>query len=414
MPTYTVPYGTSSLSFSLPEGLDVDVISPHHKPPVNRPRQTVKESLHRSDLNTYRGLSTAAIAINDKTRPIPHQDLYPPLLEELTKIGIPPERTTLLIANGAHPPMPEDEFPRVVPRDILSRYKVISHDCDDTQNLVHLGVTNRGTPVWINRAYAQASLRIVVGNIEPHQFMGFSGGVKGAVIGLAGRDTINANHAMMTDPRSRLGEFQDNPARKDVEEMGDMLGVHFALNTILNDEKDIVHIVAGPPPEVMAAGIPLVKDMYQVEVDHPFNLLIISPGGHPKDINLYQAQKALAHASRVIRKGGTVLMAAACPEGSGDQAFENWMVNTPSLDAILDRFQKAEFRVGPHKAYLFARDASRISFYIISDMEAEDVMRLHLTPQRDLPSALETLLPALPPEAHIGIIPHGNATIPTF
>lgn len=412
MPTYTIPYGTSSLSFSLPDGLDGEVLSPHPKPPIPQPRQTVRNALQQSSLKEYKGLPNAAIAINDKTRPIPHQDLYPPLLEELTKIGIPPERTTLLIATGAHPPMTEDEFPQVVPGDILSRYKVLSHDCDDTQNLVHLGVTQRGTPVWINRTYAQSALKIVVGNIEPHQFMGFSGGVKSAAIGLAGRETINANHAMMTDPRARLGTFQANPARQDVEEIGDMLGVHFALNTILNDEKEIVQAVAGSPQEVMAKGIPFVKDMYQVEVDHPFDLLIVSPGGHPKDINLYQAQKALAHASRVIGEGGTVLMAAACPEGVGDPAFEEWMVDTPSLKAILDRFQRTEFRVGPHKAYLLARDAARISFYLISDMKAGDVSRLHLSPMKDLPIALGSLLPTLPPDPQIGILPHGNATIP--
>ncbi len=412
MPTYTIPYGTSSLSFSLPDDLDVDVISPHHKAAVSRPRQAVKEALQQSYLKKYKGLPNAAIAINDKTRPIPHQHLYPPLLEELTKIGIPPKNTTLFIATGAHPPMAEEEFADVVPPDILSRCKVISHDCDDRRNQVQLGVTQRGTPVWINRAYAQSALRIVVGNIEPHQFMGFSGGVKSAVIGLAGRETINANHAMMTDPLAQLGEFRANPARQDVEEMGDILGVHFSLNTILNDQKEIVHVVAGSPQEVMAQGIPLVKEMYQVKVDLPFDLLIVSPGGHPKDINLYQAQKALAHASHVVREGGTVLMAAACPEGSGDRTFEEWMENSPSLKTILDRFSRRDFQVGPHKAYLFARDASRVSFHLLSDMKADHISRLHLSPVKDLPTALGSLLPTLPLKAHIGIMPHGNATIP--
>jgi nickel-dependent lactate racemase len=334
------------------------------------------------------------------------------LLKSLSKLGIPDHKITLLIATGAHPPMTKDEFSQVVPEDILSRYQVINHDCDDKHNLVRLGVTQRGTPVWINRAYAQSALRIAVGNIEPHQFMGFSGGVKSAVIGLAGRETINANHAMMTDPQTQLGTYNTNPARQDVEEMGEMLDVQYALNTILNDKKEIVYAFAGSPPEVMTRAIPLVKEMYQVEVDHPFDFLIVSPGGHPKDINLYQAQKTLAHASQVAPEGSTVVMAAACPEGCGDPAFQEWMAKASSLEEIMDRFPNTEFQVGPHKAYLFARDASRVSFYLISELKAEQVRRLHLNPLKDLPTALQPILPTLTPPSRIGIIPHGNATIP--
>ena len=135
--------------------------------------------------------------------------------------------------------------------------------------------------------------------------MGFSGGVKGAAIGLAGRATINHNHAMMSDPRAALDRYDDNPARQDVEEIGRLIGVHFALNTILNREKQLIHVLAGEPVAVMQAGIPLVRDLVEIPVSAPFDLVIASPGGHPKDINLYQAQKALAHAARIAKPGGT-------------------------------------------------------------------------------------------------------------
>ena len=153
--------------------------------------------------------------------------------------------------------------------------------------------------------FGQADLRIVVGNLEPHQFMGFSGGVKTAAIGLGGRDTINQNHALMLDPHSDLARYDDNPARQDVEEAGRLIGVHFALNVVINESKQIVRVLAGDPRAVMQEGMPLVLQIYQVRVAAPFDVLIASPGGHPKDINLYQAQKALGHAARVTRKGGS-------------------------------------------------------------------------------------------------------------
>jgi nickel-dependent lactate racemase len=116
--------------------------------------------------------------------------------------------------------------------------------------------------------------------------MGFSGGVKTAAIGLAGRETINANHSLMLDPRSDLARYEDNPCRQDVEEIGQMIGVQFALNGVLNEAKKIVRVFAGNPRAVMEQGIPLVREIYEVHAEQPFDLMIVSPGGHPKDINL--------------------------------------------------------------------------------------------------------------------------------
>ena len=228
------------------------------------------------------------------------------------------------------------------PADIVGRYRVVSHDAAATENLVALRPTRRGTPVLVNRVFAQADLRLVVGNLEPHQFMGFSGGVKTAAIGLAGKDTINANHALMLDPCSDLARYDDNPARQDVEEIGKMIGVHFALNGILNENKQIVRVLAGEPQAVVREGIPQVLELYRVRVAAPFDLMVVSPGGHPKDINLYQAQKALGHATRVSRKGGTIILVAACPEGTGSRSYEDWVTGMASHEAVIERFQREE------------------------------------------------------------------------
>ncbi len=310
--------------------------------------------------------------------------------------------------------MPPEEYPQVVPPDILDRYSVSCHDCDDRANLVYLGSTPRHTPVWVNRKYQQAALRIVVGNIEPHQFQGFSGGVKGAAVGLAGRETINHNHAMMMDPDSRLGEYESNPARQDVEDIGDIIGVHFALNAILNDKKQIVRVVAGEPRAVMRTGIPLVRQICQVPVPTLYDLMVVSPGGHPKDINLYQSQKGLAHAALVIREGGTIILAAACPEGTGSQKYEEWVLTMRSMEEVFDRFRREGFRIGPHKAYQIARDAWRARLFLISEMDTDFVERLLITPAADIPSILAARLPDLPPHARIGIMPWANATIPVM
>ena len=413
---FRVPYGKGELSFGLPDGVEAEVVVPADMPAAPDPAGAVEAALTMSvggvDLANFQDARSVAIAINDKTRPVPHQHLLPPLLRRLEELGLPPEAITLIIATGTHPPMPPEEYPRVVPREILARYPVLCHDADDWENLVHLGTTSRGTPVWVNQRFLEADLRIVVGNIAPHQFQGFSGGVKSAAIGLTGRDTISYNHAMMTDPRAQLGRYADNPARQDVEEIGQLIGVHLALNAILNGRKEIARVIAGEPRAVMATGIPLSREVCQVAVAAPFDLVIASAGGHPKDINLYQSQKALARASLVTRDGGTVILVAACPEGVGSRAYESWMEGVGSYEEVFARFRSEPFRVGPHKAFLIARDAARVRAFLVSDMPPDLVRSLLLTPVISIDEALTVVLSNLPSDTRVGIMPLASFTIP--
>jgi nickel-dependent lactate racemase len=278
--------------------------------------------------------------------------------------------------------------------------------------LVDLGTTSRGTPVLINRDYFRADLRIVVGTIEPHQFQGFSGGVKSAAIGLAGRNTINSNHALMADPAARLGHYDHNPARQDVEEIGRIIGQQLALNTILNDKKEIVQVLAGEPKDVMNAGIPLAKEICQVQVPCTYDIVIASPGGYPKDLNIYQAQKGLAHASLVARTGGTVILVAACEEGGGSHAYERWVQGFDSNEAVLAGFAREGFRVGPHKAYQIAQDATRVNVRLVSEMDPDFVRQLLLQPAASLQEAVDASLHLHSSQSRICIMPNANVTIP--
>jgi nickel-dependent lactate racemase len=416
LPRFNIPYGKGHLGIRLPDDVAVEWIAPRGTPPTPDPVGIVEAALDAPangvDLGHFRGSNSAAIAINDKTRPVPHRYLLPPLLRRLEDLGLPHQSIQLIIATGVHPPMTSEEYPQVVPQDILDRYPVRCHDADDQLNLLHRGTTSRGTPVWINRAFFESDVRIVVGNVEPHQFQGYSGGVKSAAIGLAGRDTINHNHAMMTDPRAQLGRYVDNPARQDVEEIGQQIGVHFALNAVLNNKHDIVQAIAGDPSSVMKAGISLSRQIHQVGVAAPFDLVIASPGGHPKDIDLYQSQKALAHASLVTRDGGTVILLAACPEGSGSRSYEAWMEGVQSYEEVFARFQEEDFRVGPHKAYQIARDAARVRVLLISKMPADLVRALLLIPMTGVQEALAVALADLGADARVGIMPQASSTIP--
>lgn len=417
MPDYRLPYGKTHLTLTLPADRHVEVIAPGEVPPAPDPDRLVQQALDApvggGSLDQWAGARSAAVVIADKTRPSLREALIP-LLVRLEAMGIPPASTTILIASGTHAPMPAHEFSALLPPEILARYPVIAHDCDAQNDLVFLGTTRRGTPVTVNRHFHAADLRIVLGNVEPHQFMGFSGGAKSAAIGVAGRETINANHTLMLDPHSVMGEYETNPTRQDVEEIGQLMDIHLAVNTILNAQKKIVHVFAGTPLAVMQAALPTARAIYEVPVAAPLDLVISSSGGYPKDINLYQGQKALAHAARVTADGGTVILVAACSEGIGSAAYEQWVTGMESHEAVLERFAHEEFRLGKHKAFQIARDAVRINALLKSELPDDTARKILLPPVHDLNQAVASILDRLPPEARIGIMSAGNVTVPVL
>jgi nickel-dependent lactate racemase len=416
MARYQIPYSRTTMSFSLPDGLRIDYLSPADFPAAKNPIQLVSKAiafpLGSKKLSQFTGIRSVAIALNDKTRPVPHKYLLPPLLEELEQNGVKPEQIKLIIATGAHPVMPPEEYSRVIPPRILDRYLVKCHDASDEENLVFSGQTTRGTPVFTNKHFMRADLRLVVGNIEPHQFQGFSGGVKSAAIGLAGRRTINHNHSLMSDANAHLGIYEQNPARQDVEEIGQIIKVDFALNAILNENKEIIHVVAGDPRKVMQTGIPLARQVCQIKTEGNYDLVIASPGGYPKDINLYQAQKGLAHACMVTRPGGVIILAAACPEGSGSQAYETWMQGMRSFNQVIERFLSEGFQIGPHKAYQIARDASYARLMLLSDMPPGFVRSLLIDPVDNLQHSINEILQESRQVNKIAIMPRASSTIP--
>jgi len=411
MSQFQIPYGKTSIAFALPDALRAELVAPAAMAPLPDPIGAINAALDAPlnfDWTWFARARSVAIAINDKTRPVPLALLLPPLLAKLERLGIPHDAVTFLIATGTHAPMRPNEFSAVVPGEVLAQ------DCDDAANLVELGTTSRGTRVLANRIFVGADLRIAIGDIEPHQFVGFSGGVKAAAIGVAARETITHNHSMMMEENAYQGRYDDNPVRQDVEEIGKMMRVDFALNPVINEEKKIVGVFAGDPVATMQAGMPLALALYRVYVTAPFDLMIVSSGGHPKDLNVYQAQKALGHSIPVMKAGGTIVWVAACPEGSGSKRYEEFMLGVKSHEQVLERFRREPFRLGDHKAFQIARDATRVRVLMVTEMPPELCARLLLSRCDSLDAALEIALENLPGHARIGVMPVGNVTVPTL
>ena len=199
-----------------------------------------------------------------------------------------------------------------------------------------------------------------------------------------------------------------------LKKLASLIGVQLAVNAILNDQKQIVQGIAGDPLQVMAVGHPQASKYCQVPVDGQYDLVIASAGGYPKDINLYQAQKALTNASLITRDGGTTILVTECIEGVGSQGYIDFMEGITSFDQALQKFKQVEFRVGPHKAYQFAKIGSRIRIALKSAIPQSQVEKLLLTPVNTLQSFIDDEIIRLGGHPRIAILPLASTTLPKF
>ena len=357
----------------------------------------------------FRGVKSAAIAVSDETRPVPNSLILPILLKKLEAIGVPKSSIQILIASGLHPPLPSSRFPNILPAEILRDHPVSAHDAK-AADLLFLGQTSRGTPVYVNPLFRKADLRIAVGLIDPHQFVGYTGGVKCAAVGLAGAETIEHNHSFLFHPRAVVGEIQDNPVRQDLEEVGKLMGVDFAINVVLDETNRVLKAFSGDPQEVEKIGSEFCRTVYEIPVSREYDVVIASPGGYPKDINLYQAQKGLAHATPIVRKGGDILLLAECPDGHGEEDFYRTMKRFSSPAEIVEKFPKEPFKMGAHKAFLWARSLAKAEVHMCSAM-GEDLSRLFMvTPAKNLEEIFARLKGKYPIPPTIAVMPKANST----
>lgn len=348
------------------------------------------------------------IITSDITRPCPSAVILPPLLGELEQAGVHLDDITVVFALGSHRRHTDEEQERLVGPAVYSQVHTVDSDPEDT---VFLGMTALGTPVNITSVVAQADRRICVGNIEYHYFAGYSGGAKALMPGVSDREAIQANHSRMVEATSRAGEIEHNRLRRDLEEAADICGCDFILNVILSEDKRILRAVAGDHRAAHRAGCTFLDSLYKIPVERRADLVIATPGGYPKDINLYQAQKALDNARHAVKPGGIIILAGACGEGFGEEVFGEWLLAAAKPQDLIERV-KQEFRLGGHKAVAIAMTLAHAQVYFVSDMDPDDAAKTFMKPYQDLDAAIADALDALGPDARVIVMPHAGSTLP--
>lgn len=410
---FEIKYYKDLIPFHIPDKNVLGEILPNTTPSVGSEREEVIRALSvpfgtpKLPEVVHPG-EKIVIITSDVTRPVPSQIIIPCLLEELRKAGVKDEDVTIVFGLGSHRAQTEEEHKSLVGEEIYRRIKCIDSNPADC---VHLGVCQNGTPVDIFRTVAEADRRILVGNVEYHYFAGYSGGMKAIMPGVSSKEAIQANHRNMIRPGAFAGNLKDNPVRDDIEETAKFIHVDFILNVALDDHKKIAFAAAGHPVDAHREACAFLDKIYKKKVKEAADIVIVSTGGYPKDINLYQAQKSIDNAKHIVKKGGIMIVSASCREGYGSDVFAKWIDRYGTPRERIEEIQK-HFELGGHKAAALAMVQENCDIYLVTDMDDELVRKANMIPFHDLQKAVDTALVKMGSDAKVYVVPIGGSTLP--
>jgi len=412
-----LPYGKTEICVRVPARNFLGSIDPKERVSVPDDKAEVTRAL-REPIGSKRLCEIAkpesrvAIVVDDATRSSPSQVMVLPLLDELAAAGVKNENVTIVFGCGAHVAVKREEAASLLGEDVFARVKSVSHDCK-SQDLVCVGTTQKhGTKVFLNRVFAEADVKILTGDVCFHYFAGYGGGRKSVLPGVSGEETIRHNHAMALEANAKTGVLEGNPVNEDMVEAARMARVDFAVNVATNSKNEVVKAFAGDLEQVFSEGVKLVDEMYRVTVDRKADVVVVSSGGNPADVNLYQAFKGVDNALGVVKRGGVIILVAECPQGHGNQAFYDWMVKFGDLKAV-EREIRRNFVLGGHKAYYLQKVLQNHKLILVSSMPdyyASNTFKLKTA--RAMNDALNEALNIAGRNAKVWVMPFGNYTLP--
>lgn len=411
-----LPYGKSDVCIRIPARNLLGSIEPKQVPSVADVKTEIERALD-NPIGSKRLREIAqpenkiAIVVDDFTRNTPSYEMLPPVLSELNSAGVSDENIKVIFGCGTHRPVKSEEAKRILGEKVLNRVKTISHNCK-AEDLVLVGKTQHNNKVYVNRVLAEAEVKVLVGDVGFHYYAGYGGGRKSVLPAVSGQVTIHHNHAMLLQARARTGVLEGNPVHEDMTEAARLTKVDFILNVVTNSKGKIVKAFAGDLEQAFLEATKLVEDMYRVTVDRRADIVVVSPGGYPADINLYQAYKALDNALEAVKRGGTIIMVAECPEGHGNQVFYDWMTRFEDLKKV-EREVKRHFELGGHKAYYLLKALKNHKIILVSslpDYYSNGVFKLKTA--RAVNDAFREALKIAGSQARVWVMPQGNSTLP--
>lgn len=417
----TLDYGRTGLSVELPDDRVVGPLAIRAAPPLANPAGDILHCLRHPQgakalAELARGKRDACIAICDVTRPVPNKLILPPMLQTLEAAGIPRANILILIATGLHRPNEGAELDEMVGAEITRNYRIENHHGQMLAEHSYLGTTAAGVPAWIDSRFVNADLKITTGLIEPHLMAGYSGGRKVICPGLAALETVKVWHGpkFLEHPNADCGIVEGNPVHEENTRIALLAGCDFIVNVCLDERRQVIWVGAGDMIAAWTAGVRFIENVVRVPVAEPVDIVVTSSAGYPLDTTWYQAVKGLTGALPIVKRGGTIIMAASLSEGIGSPEFQKLLADNTDLAEFKRRILGGDYFVlDQWQLEEFAKVAERCKVKVVSDgLSAETLRQCHVEPAASVERAVADCLAEYGPKARIAVIPKGPYVIP--
>ena len=415
-----IAYGERGLEVELPSDRTT-VIVPTHSPPAEDALEEVRTALRQPVAGpqlrdvVQRG-QRVAISVCDGTRAQPRRLVIPAILDELADL-VDLEDVVILVATGTHRGNTDDELRVMLGDDVLDSVRVVNHDARDEASLVWLGRFGADVPVWLNRQWVDADVRITTGFVEPHFFAGFSGGPKMVAPGLAALETVLTLHdaKRIGHPKARWGVIDGNPVHDDVRAIAAATGTSFTLDVIIDARQQLVRAYGGELDAAHRAACSDAMKTAMRRVPERFDVVVTSNSGFPLDQNLYQSVKGMSAASQVVKPGGTIVCAAECRDGFPDHGgYRDQLASASSAAALLEEIAaRRKTVVNQWQIQIQAAIQARARVVMhTSYLSDDELASAHLEQTNDVSATVGEALAAAGDGARVCVLPEGPQTIP--
>ncbi|MBQ7044869.1 MAG: nickel-dependent lactate racemase [Clostridia bacterium] len=398
MPTISFPYGKQHLEYNFSDAELKGVLTSRIEEYIpTADSATLVQTAIEQPIGSVRlcekarGKNNVVIIASDHTRPVPSKIIMPLMLSEIRK-GNPNANITILIATGCHRGTTKDELINKFGADIVENENIYIHDCDEEEKLVNIGTLPSGSECLINKIAIEADLLVAEGFIEPHFFAGYSGGRKSVLPGIAGRQTVLANHCseFIAHKNSRTGILDDNPIHNDMLWAAKQAKLEFIVNVVLNSKKEPIFAVAGDFQAAHKAGTDFIADLCAVD-KVPADIVISTNGGYPLDQNVYQAVKGMTAAEATVKENGVIIMLAASNDGTGGEHFYRQLSDEPDVDKTMEKFlSRSRNQTAPDQwqSQILIRILQKARVIYVSEMPCDMVEKMHMIPASSLDDAI--------------------------
>lgn len=419
MTAVQIPFGGKACTFALPRENLAQVLSPAPSKTLANLKTEIENALNcpigQPPLESWVKPSDRIILVSDdNTRLTPTDRIIPPLLGRLNSAGVPDEHISCIMALGTHRYMTQEEMAEKVGREVFNRIRVFNHQWRDPGALVDLGTSTRGTSIEINRAVVEADVVIGIGAIVPHHIAGYSGASKIIQPGVCGSRTTAQTHMLSCEGGgdSFLG-FEDNPVRRDMDEMADRVGLKTIFNVVMDASGEVIGIFFGEMRAAFKRGVKLARRIYGVEYTETPDIVLAN--SYPCDLDFWQSHKAQYPAQQMVKPGGSIIICTPAPEGVSPVHHELLDYTARSSSEIKAAYQRGELKNGVAAALAVAwamvREKAQVIMYS-PGIPVADKVRLGHVHASSVEDALEIAFGKQGPEARVTVLTHASDMLP--